>query len=108
MPAFFWHLQTKGYLDRYFALIKIFAQIWNNLSKKWIYVKAIIFASILCVSVLFVPYVLCSNFGWSNTALVEYRKQFCLFCGEKKTFLICLQEKNLATVFDFTQNNVLF
>ena len=23
----------------------------------------------------------------------------------KKTFLICLQEKNLATVFDFTQNN---
>ena len=91
MPAFFWHLQTKGYLDRYFAPKKIFAQIWNNLSKKWIYVKVIIFASILRVSVLFVPYVFCSNFEWSNTALVEYQMQYSLFCGEKKTFLICLQ-----------------
>ena len=82
--------------------------MWYNLSQKWIYVKALIFASILCVSVLFVPYEFCSNFGWSNTALAKNQKQFCLFCGEKKTFLICLQEKNLATVLDFTQNNVLF
>ena len=108
MPAFFWHLQTKSYLDCYFALIKIFAQIWNNLSKKWIYVKAIIFASILCVSVLFVPCVLCSNFGWSNTALVEYQKQFCLFCGEKKRFLSVSKKKtwrpfliSLRTMFFF-------
>ena len=108
MPAFFWHLQTKGYLDRYFALIKLFAQIWNNLSEKWIYVKVIIFASILCVSVLFVPYVLCSNFGWSNTALVEYQKQVCLFCGEKNVSYLSPRKKNLATVLDFTQNNVLF
>ena len=70
--------------------------------------KVIIFASILCVSVLFVPYVFCSNFGWSNTALVEYQKQFSLFCGEKKRFLSVSKKKNLATVFDFTQNNVLF
>ena len=111
MPAFFWHLQTKGYLDRYFALIKIFAQIWNNLSKKWIYVKAIIFASILCVSVLFVPCVLCSNFGWSNTALVEYQKQFCLFCGEKKRFLSVSKKKtwrpfliSLRTMFFFNSD----
>ena len=44
---FFWHQQTKSYLDRYFALIKIFAQMWNNLSQNRSYVKAIIFASTL-------------------------------------------------------------
>ena len=107
MPAFFWHLQTKGYLDRYFALTKIFAQNWNNLSKKWIYVKVIFFASILCVSVLFVPYVFCSNFGWSNTALVEYQKQFCLFCGEKKRFL-SVSKKKLGDRFWFHSEQCSF
>ena len=84
---------NKGLSRSLFCAKKIFAQIWNNLSKKWNYVKAIIFASILFVSVLFVPYVLCSNFGWSITALVEYQKQFCLFCGEKKRFLSVSRKK---------------
>ena len=89
----FWQLQTKGYLDRYFALIKIFAQMWNN----------------LCVCVCFV----CAVCVFLQFRVIKYcarqkPKVILSVLRRKKTILICLQEKNLATVLDFTQKNVLF
>ena len=89
----FWHLQTKGYLDRYFALIKIFAQMSNN------FCVCVCFVCVVCVLLQF--------------RVIQYRarqksKVVLSVLRRKQTILISLQEKNLATVLDFTQNNVLF
>ena len=88
-PTSFWHLHTKGYLDRYFALIKIFAQMWNNLSQKWIYVKAIIFASTLCV--------LCVCFVCAVCVLLQIRViKYCACQKSKVVFSVLRRKKNVT------------
>ena len=85
------------------------ARLFSTPTNKWLS------RSLFCANKNFCPNFVCVCFVCAVCVLLQFRViKYCArkiskvvlsVLRRKKTFLICLQEKNLASVLDFTQNN---